>query len=309
MLIDGRPLPGAKQGEVDLSKIGEINKGFDIMTSAVPFDELDGFDIKEHEGTLNTSEAEIVANISWSIRQQYPQVEPCPTQEDMVVAIVGGGPSLASSMPVLKARWKEGDFKVVSLNGTHDYLIKHGVEPSAHIQLDARPHNARFVANPIEKCKYLMASQCAPEVFRNLRGHEVYLWHSFNTRSDKKVLVDYYFGRLFPIVGGSTVMLRSFHLLRMLGFPKFEIFGFDSCYMGNEHHSYPQEENNYNRRNCIQVKVGDRIFVCDGWMLSQAKEFLDLTRKIGDHWELVVHGNGLISHIIQTGATKLEEVS
>ena len=45
-----------------------------------------------------------------------------------------------------------------------------------------------------------------------IKGMDDYEWY-FATHKD-----------YFPILGGSTVMLRSIHLLRMLGFPKFEIF-------------------------------------------------------------------------------------
>ena len=43
-------------------------------------------------------------------------------------------------------------------------------------------------------------------------------------------------------MGGSTVTLRAIHLFRMLGFSKFEVYGFDSCIIG-QHHAYEQKEN------------------------------------------------------------------
>jgi hypothetical protein len=38
-------------------------------------------------------------------------------------------------------------------------------------------------------------------------------------------------------------------------------------------------------------------------MTSQASEFRDLVRFLGDEVELAVYGDGLIAHIVATGAT------
>jgi hypothetical protein len=97
-------------------------------------------------------------------------------------------------------------------------------------------------------------------------------------------------------------MLRAFSLLRMLGFYRFEVYGFDSCLRDDEHHAYAQPENASDTKNLVRVSCGDRVFRCKPWMASQAQEFIDLIRFIGDEIELVVHGDGLIAHIIKTAA-------
>ncbi len=95
-------------------------------------------------------------------------------------------------------------------------------------------------------------------------------------------------------------MLRILPLLRMLGYWKFEIYGFDSCLADGLHHAYKQPENDDER--VINVTCGGRSFQCHPWMASQAQEFIDLMRKLADEIELVVHGDGLIRHIIETAA-------
>jgi len=41
-------------------------------------------------------------------------------------------------------------------------------------------------------------------------------------------------------------------------------------------------------------------------MASQAQEFIDLTRLLGDEVQMRVHGKGLIAHIIQTAADQVD---
>jgi hypothetical protein len=91
----------------------------------------------------------------------------------------------------------------------------------------------------------------------------------------------------------------------MLGFHKFEIYGFDSCILGH-HHAYDQEEND--GEEVIDVVVSGKEFRCTAAHYHQAKEFVDMTSKTGEHYDLVVHGDGLISHIINNpDSLKLKE--
>lgn len=253
---------------------------------------------------LNTPVEEIQRNIEINIRRGLPQVEPKLSHPDRYISIVGGGPSLEETFDDLKQKYDDGQ-KVVALNGTFNWLMERGIRPSVHIIVDARQFNARFVSDPHPKCKYLIASQCHPDVFDALKGFETYIWHPCSNKSDQAILHDYYFGRWWQIVGGSTVMLRAFTLMSFLGWPNFEAYGFDSCFMGDKHHVYEQAENNGDA--IAEVAVGDKTFLCNPWMYSQAKEFIDTAKGIGQHFNLVVHGDGLIAHIIKHGATRMEE--
>ena len=109
-------------------------------------------------------------------------------------------------------------------------------------------------------------------------------------------------GHFFPIPGGSTIVLRSIALLRMLGYWRLHFFGFDSCVMPDgAHHAYAQPEND--NEVLIPVTCGGRTFECTPWMLSQASEFRDVVKFLGDEVELAVYGDGLIANMIATGAS------
>ena len=251
---------------------------------------------------LNCPDDVFTDNIKHSIRLQFPQVWPHEDQ-DAVIALVGGGPSLDDTIDDLIEKHEAG-MKVVSMNGTHDYLLDHGIRPSVHMQVDARDFNARFVENWQEKTKYIMASQCHPKVFETLKGAEVYLFHAFNSAVDTRALDDYYMKQYVSVRGGSTVMLRAIPLMRMLGFKKMEIYGFDSCVMDKRHHAYTQGENDHGP--VSDITVGGREFFCFAWMMAQANDFIDIVKVLGDTFELQVHGDGLIAHILSTSADKLK---
>lgn len=251
---------------------------------------------------LNCPNQQYIDNVNHSIKLQLPQLWP-HEEQDNVIAIVGGGPSLDDTIDDLIEKHENG-MKVVSLNGTHDYLLDKGIRPSVHVQIDAREFNARFVENWQEKTKYLIASQCHPKVFENLKDAEVYLFHCANGVVPKKTYDDYYMGNCMILPGGSTVMLRTIPLMRVLGFKKMEIYGFDSCVMGKDHHAYDQEENDEGP--IATVNVNGKKFVCFSWMYSQANDFVEMVKSVGDSFELQVHGDGLIAHLIKSSVEKLE---
>ena len=248
---------------------------------------------------VNADDEDIRKNISSNISRDIPQVVPYETQWDKVVALVVGGPSLDSTLDVLKEKHAAG-MPVVRVNGSYKYCMDRGIRPSAFIMLDSREFNNRFVDPPHKECKYFICSQCHPSVLDKLDGYETHLWHCAGQDQYQDILEDKY-GEIhkdfFPVLGGSTVTLRAIHLMRMLGFPKFEIFGFDSCIM-DKHHAYSQPENDGEKE--IEVHVAGKQFLCTVAHYHQAKEFVQMVGATGDHYDMIIHGEGLISHIIQS---------
>ena len=256
-------------------------------------------------GTVNTVRDEIAANIRAAVARGLPSAKPHQSQ-DKPVMLLAGGPSLAQFRDEIVAK-RQGGMALVTTNGAYNWSIAQGLAPSAQIVVDAQEHNKRFVEPPIDGCRYLLASQCHPATFDAAPAAQTVVWHSAidDEMADEldKIMTERG-EEWYPSPGGSTVMLRAFTLLRMLGFSRFEVYGFDSCLMGGEHHGYAQAENDKDGKvdRLLKVTCGDRVFQCTPWMASQAQEFIDLIRFIGDEIELVVHGEGLIAHIIKTAA-------
>lgn len=258
------------------------------------------------KGGVNTPDDILIKQVSENIRRGLPQAQPYNPNRETVV-LVCGGPSLKDTeKDIVKAVWDGG--KVVAVNGAYQWCIDRNIRPSAFVMLDAREFNARFVETPVAGCHYMLASQCHPRAFELCRDRKVSIWQALSAGEDEKALLDdYYFGRYNPVTLGTTVALRAISLLRMLGFLHFEIFGLDSCYMGEEHHAYDQPENNSKRRMSVWLRPKGRDekavrFICAPWMAKQAEDFLQLTRERGNLIQLNVHGDGLIASLIRLGA-------
>jgi len=160
----------------------------------------------------------------------------------------------------------------------------------------------------VDDCRYLIASQCDPSVLEGLPKDRTYLYHAMSSLSED-LLTAQYGQEWHTIPGGSTVLLRAIPLLRMLGYRRFTLYGVDSCLgNGDSHHAYSQPENDGALALPVIVNPGGRVFRCAGWQISQAQEFLDLIRTLGDVIELEIPGDGLLAHLLNVGAqADLEE--
>jgi hypothetical protein len=256
------------------------------------------FKILEADGGLNMAVDDLRANIARNIARPLPQVQP-HEENDQTVLILAGGPSLNDFADEITARRKAGA-KVITVNGTYHWALDHGITPSAQIVMDGRRFNTRFVAPKLPGVKYLLASQCHPDLFDQVGEENVIIWHAESPDIGTDQFESHYMGRWYGIPGGSTVVLRALALLRMLGYRKFELYGFDSCLKGNDHHAYAQPEND--GEPVVTLNVGDKPFHCEAWMVSQMEEFINMAPNLGSLYDLIVHGDGLIAQVIKTGA-------
>ena len=263
---------------------------------------LDGKDVVNC-GQVNTDIKTLKENVEHNIQQGFLQVQPHPTN-DIEIMIVGGGPSLEGQLEKIKQLRANG-VKLITINGAYKWCIDNDLTPSAMVMVDAREFNARFVQPVVKDCKYFIASQCHPSVFKDLPKDKTYIWHT-HAEDHNEILAQQY-ETWHPIPGGSTVLLRAIPLFRMLGFKRFHLFGCDSCLEENKHHAYKQTEND--GQLVIPVNVDGKIFNCNAWMVSQAQEFIDLIKMMGDEMELEIYG-GLLHHILETGAsyTDIKEI-
>jgi hypothetical protein len=259
----------------------------------------------EFKGGLNTTDETILAQVAENIRRGLPQAQPYSPNTDTAI-IVAGGPSLKTTeKDLVEAVWRGG--KVVAVNGAYQWCIDRNIKPSAMVMLDAREFNARFLETPVPNCHYLLASQCHPKAFELCRDRKVTIWHGLSCGDDEKAMLDeFYFERYNPVTLGTTVAMRAISLMRMLGFTTMEVFGLDSCWLGEEHHAYEQPENK-EKKMSVWVRPKDRDdlaqrFICAPWMAKQAEDFMRLVKERGDLFQLNVHGPGLIATMIRTAA-------
>lgn len=247
-------------------------------------------------GVLNSTMEKVRANVEFNLSQGWKQVTPHSTN-DTEVMILGNGPSLGRSLDEIR-QLKAAGVKIITLNGAYQFCRQNDLLPVNQVVVDARAFNDRFTHPVEEGCNYFIASQCDPSVLEGLPKERTYLWHT--TAESIKDILDQHNEVSWGIPGGSTVLLRAIPLFRMLGFAKFHLFGCDSCCDDDgTHHTTLQPENNTTP---FPVIVGGRTFQCHPDQFSQAQEFMDLIKVMGNVIELEVHGDGLLAWILRTGA-------
>lgn len=259
------------------------------------------------DGKLNVEESVIEKQTALNIAAGWQHAHPYDRQ-DREVVLLAGGPSTAEHLDDIR-KLREGGAALVTLNGAYTWALAQGLQPSMQIVVDGREFNARFTHPVVDNCIYMLASQVHPKTLEGLPHARTFLWHTGLSDANQE-RVRAASGSFFPVPGGSTVALRAIPLLRMLGFWKLHVFGMDSCVWRTDasHHSYPQPEND--EEVLFPVACGGRQFFCAPWMMAQASEFRGVVGLLGDEIELEVYGDGLIKHIIQTGAalSVLEEL-
>lgn len=268
---------------------------------------LDGVELV---GKVNTEDDALLRNVQYAVRQGATQVRPQNPNMDRV-ALVGGGPSLGDPDIQRKLRdlvWSGA--KLVTVNGAYNWCIERNLQPRTQVVMDAQPHNARFVEFPVPDCRYLIGSQCHPSVWDTVKNRPgVFIFHGAEADGNpiRVFLDEFYRKQWFGVGGGTTVVSRAISMLRTLGYLRFDLFGVDSCWMDGKHHAYDQPENNRDKRRRVTVSPPDhpelgRDFWCAPWHMKQAEDFLQMIRVNGDNFLIHAHGDGMIAHLLRSGA-------
>lgn len=244
----------------------------------------------------------ILKQLRHNIKRPLPQLRMSPPREEELL-IIGGGPSIDDFVDEIKER-VEGGAKVMVLNGAHDWAAENDITRHFAVTLDMQPTTTRFYQKPNKNVVYLLSSAIHPDVFDLLEGYKVYMFHCAGMISRETTLKRYYFNRCKPAIieGSGTVGTRAPMVAWMLGFRKFHLYGFDSCIIDTKHHAYPQDLNDDN--SLEEVTVGDRKFLCQGWMVDQVAGFLPVIKHRGHLFQLQVHGDGLLAYIMEFFANK-----
>lgn len=257
-------------------------------------------------GVVNTSADQILSNIKASIRRGLPQMRKWDARYDRI-CLVGSGPSLADTEDELRdLLW--GGATLVTVNGAYHWCRDRNLRPETQIVMDARASNARFVQPYTPKCKYVLASQCHPDVFDAVADYpDVWIFHAVQKgKEDASAILDaYYKGQWFGVGGGTTVASRAIGLLRQAGYLRFDLFGIDCCWRGDRHHVLDQPENATDKRVRMIYSATDdpttaKTFTLSPWHLKQFEDFLQLFKVNGQAVRVQVHGDGLLAYAMQT---------
>jgi hypothetical protein len=269
------------------------------------------------EGHVNVPTDVILDNIRYSSTLGIPAVGPMETQ-DIEIMLLAGGPSLNDFQEEIIQQRKDG-MKLVTVNGAYNWAQELGLEPSLQFLLDARGFNKRFVEQSelTEKTKFVISSSADPEVFDLVPHDRTFVFHTSVTDEMVPVLEECYGPMyekdgVFPVPGGCTVTLRAIAGLRMLGFYKIHIYGWDGCIMNDLHHAYKQDENESDVLDAVKLTVArgsayEKEFTVAPWHVAQAMDFKKMAVKILPDVQLNVRGDGLIAYMIETAAKLVDD--
>lgn len=239
----------------------------------------------------NTGDVGLFSNVESACARGLPDLEAILDTKPPAI-IVGGGPSLASTLESIRQMQLHGGV-VFALNNAAKYLVENGIPVDYQIILDARSTNVAFLEKAWAK-QLLLASQCHPSLFDKAQelSYPTILWHPViegivNHIPKKSPLL---------IGGGLTVGLSGMCVIYTLGYRQMHLFGYDSCHSEELHHAYSQPENDVDE--LTTVAVDGRVFKCTVTMAAQANSFQKVSEMLADlDCEIHVYGDGLIPHI------------
>ena len=212
------------------------------------------------------------------LEHKFPKLIPSQIDQGKSLSLVGFGPSLHDT-------WQDIKPPIMTMSGAHDFLIKRGIVPDYHCDMDPRPHKVAML-NPHPDVVYLMASVCNPAMWIKVKGHKVLTWHAVSGDLTHSFLLKKDPGTLM-VSGGSCIGLVSIHLGGVIGFNHFEIHAFDGSFKDGKRHAgkhwgYPHEE--------IDKEINGRVFKVSKIMENSNVEMEKLLQSFPVF--TVFHGDG-----------------
>lgn len=255
--------------------------------------------------TVTTPDSDAArANMALNERRGLPEAVPLRS-----VIIVGSGPSArdealwerlraipARCLGILRSDRPDRP-AIVALNGALKLFLERGLRPDYWCACDPQALVADFLPDDSPRdVTYLLASKVHPSVFARLNGRDVRIWR----------LDDYE-----PAPEGSTaipcavsITLVTQALFRALGFHRFEMYGWDCCYLDGEHHASKQDAPlpEHNQPVELRNEGGDvlqRFETTGSWMCEANDAAISAGNFKAVGLQMVVHGAGMVGSILR----------
>lgn len=240
---------------------------------------------------VNNSREAIIDNIRASLARGLPMLRQQPFT-DTPLAIVCGGPSLKSDLPILQTLRPE--CHVLAVNGAYKHLRGLGIEPEHFLLIDSRPGNVCHVDAPGPSTHHYLASQVHPAVFDCLRDRPVSVFH-LGTDTAVEAVDDPDADGLMAPIGMASV--HAVYIAAALGYRNLLLFGYDFS-RGSEAYAYAQPMNAADET--LEIRVDGKTFVTTLSLARTADQFVAAISPVMRACELNVQvfGEGLLPAII-----------
>ena len=253
----------------------------------------------------NTPDDVLHSNIERNAALPLPWAYMHPAHERVAV-LCGGGPSLVDHLEAIREHQADGA-TVFAMNGASRFLRSHGIAVDAQVIADAKPETATLV-DP-EAGRHFLASQVDAETMARAEVYgNVTLWH---------LAIDEDMDRLFPVErrkrggyalvgGGAAVGNSALCLAYVLGYRRFEVYGYDSSHRGDDSHAYDQPMNRFIPT--VDVEWAGKVYRSSVAMKAQAEKFQITGQALKrEGCTIRVHGEGLLPAMWSTDAADLTE--
>lgn len=243
---------------------------------------------------------EICKNIEENQKQIVNWAMPClpilPIDDAAVV--VSAGPSLVAEDILEEVA---AGRKIFAVKHALTKLKEAGITPYACLLLDPRGHVYDFVENPDTNVIYFVASQVQPKVVKNLldRGCTVIGYHASVGANEGHLTSKQ---PLAVVHGGSASATRGLHLLEMLGYKNFRLYGYDLCHSEKPDMSLKDE---FGQAKYFEMNIGfeggdfkmKKTFWTEGQFIAQFEEISDIIKS--EKWNIQAFGDGIVPFIIK----------
>jgi len=224
-------------------------------------------------------------HIDYALSLDLPEFFPSSEVVDDQIILCASGPSLRTELETV-VEGVEAGCHVMAVNKAHDFLIERGIVPDYAVSIDPQPDTYKDFSEDVD-IQYFLASQCHPQFFDHLKDKRVTVFH-LGAKSEKEHLKGHYL-----MGGGSTSGLRAMTLAYLMGYRKFHLVGYDSCYM-------------YGQRNVnkpvgpvmLKTEVDEKEFYTNTEFAAQADEFQDILETLKGS-KVRVYGEGMIAAIME----------
>jgi len=230
---------------------------------------------------------------------RLPELLPC----EGTAVVVGSAPSIDNYVEEIK-KLSSGELDIlVSINGSHDWLVKNVRPPNVHLiyESDIEDIEVSLGGPPHKDTAYYICSQCHPKVHEQLHGYKRVLWHVFREHQEYQNAIARLFKGEFMVAGGWGTMFRCINISIVLGYRKFELFGVDSSFEGEDDHipgyKTANIEQRYNIWGVDENTKEARKFRSNGSLAFQAYEFLRFCEINQQALSIRVYGDSLLRYV------------
>ncbi len=241
----------------------------------------------------------------------YNDAEGNLAAHDRRAIIVGYGPSLRETWTSILGEKKicADEADIITMSGSHDFLIRRDIIPDYHVECDPRPHKALNITRPNDETKYYIASCCHPKLIDKLKNRDLWLWHLLNGEASYRIGEEIESeANEVMIAGGGSVGLRAIALFYTLGYRKFSIYGMD-CSFAQAKDGSPVDKKDEDvmrwagahkgkKKSVIKVRCGDKWFLTSPVDVTYTRHFVDTVQR-SDGADFTLFGNGLLQEMVK----------